>query len=205
MAKKQATTAVRFEPMQYWRKLCWATPQIVLSGDLPEGAAKARVLDQWIAAGITHIIDTRLEHSDQKFVAAHAPDMGYTWVGVDDHGGRQPDTWFAEGVEAAQAALAAPDGKVLIHCHMGVNRGPSMGFAAMLATGLDPLTSLEMIREARPIAAVMYAEDAVGWFHRSRGSDAWVAENQTRAVREWLVDNPIDSSWINSRTWRQGA
>lgn len=202
MGKKQ-TGNVRFEPMQYWRKLCWVTPQIVLSGDLPEGTAKQRGLDQWTAAGITHIIDTRLEHSDEKFVATHAPRIGYTWVGVDDHGGRQPDTWFETGVDAAVAALAEPNGKVMIHCHMGVNRGPSMGFAVMLATGHDPISALEAIREQRPIAAVAYAEDAVAWFHRRRGTDAWVAENQTTTVREWLDATPVDTSWVDSRVWSQ--
>jgi len=205
VAKKQANNIPRFEPMQYWRKLCWVTPQICLSGDLPEGAAKGRGLDQWTAAGITHIVDTRLEHSDEKFVVEHASDLAYTWVGVDDHGGRQPDSWFDQGVTASVAALAEPDGKVMIHCHMGVNRGPSMGFAAMLATGHDPLTALDTIRECRPIAALMYAEDAVAWFHRSRGSDAWVAENQTKAVRDWLNANPVDTDWISSRLWHQGG
>jgi protein-tyrosine phosphatase len=205
VAKKQANRAPRFEPMQYWRKLCWVTPQIVLSGDLPEGDAKLRGLNQWVDAGITHIVDTRLEHSDEKFVAKHQPDLVYTWVGVDDHGGKQPDSWFLEGVEAAMAAMAEPDGKVMIHCHMGVNRGPSMGFAAMLASGHDPVSALDTIREERPIAAVMYAEDAVSWFHRWRGSDTWVAENQTKAVRDWLNANPVSTDWISSRLWHKGG
>ena len=55
------------------------------------------------------------------------------------------------------------------------------------------------------VAAVMYAEDAVAWFHRSRGSDAWVAENQTRAVRDWMDSNPIDTDWISSRLWHKGG
>lgn len=194
------------DPHQWWRKLCWVTPQIALSGDLPDGwDAKRRGLQDWVDAGITHVVDTRLEHNDESFVREHAPGIAYTWAGVDDHGGRQPDSWFDEGVAGVLAAVDDPTSKVVVHCHMGVNRGPSMGFAAMLATGHDPLKALSTIRERRPIAAVLYAEDAVGWWHRSNGADRKTVYDDTRAVRSWHQANPIDTDWITSRIWRSGG
>lgn len=194
------------DPHQWWRRLCWVTPQLALSGDLPEGYdAKLRGLREWVDAGITHVVDTRLEHSDEAFVGEHAPHIGYTWAGVDDHGGRQPDSWFDDGVAGVLAAVDDPMAKVVVHCHMGVNRGPSMGFAAMLATGHDPLKALSTIRLQRPIAAVLYAEDAVGWWHRRRGADRKKIYDDTRAVRSWHQANPIDTDWITSRIWRAGG
>lgn len=194
---------VRFEPSEWWRRLCWVTPQIALCGDLPNGTnAKRRELELWIDAGITHIVDTRLENNDERFVAAHEPDVGYTWVGVDDDGGRQPDAWFDQGVDGALGAISNPDGKVVIHCHMGVNRGPSMGFAALLATGMDAVEALRVIRVQRPIAAMLYADDAIGWWHRRQGSDASALKHDRHRVREWMRSNPIDTNWITSRIWR---
>ncbi|MFN8021674.1 MAG: hypothetical protein U0Q03_09135 [Acidimicrobiales bacterium] len=212
MSRKQRTPPARqrpgrvADPFQWWRRLCWVTPQLALCGDLPDGdAAKHRALGEWVDAGITHIVDTRLEHSDERFVRMHAPHMGYTWAGVDDHGGRQPDTWFDEGVEQTLEALEQPTAKVVVHCHMGVNRGPSMGFAAMLAMGHDPLKALHTIRSQRPIAGVLYAEDAVSWWHRRQGSDRKAIYTDTRAVRSWHQANPIDTDWITSRIWRSGS
>ncbi|MEX0847986.1 MAG: dual specificity protein phosphatase [Ilumatobacteraceae bacterium] len=199
MGKHTRTT---LEPMQWWRKLCWVTPQIALSGDLPDGKAKHQALDEWVSAGITHIIDTRLESSDEQFVAEHAPQVGYSWVGVDDDGRRQPDHWFDEGVDAARTALAKPNGKIVVHCHMGVNRGPSMGFAAMIAHGIAPVEALGIIRAERPIAAVLYAGDAVDWWHRTSGSSPAAATAERSKVKAWMHANPIDTDWITSRIWR---
>lgn len=43
-----------------------------------------------------------------------------------------PDEWFWDGVDFAFEALADPDAQILAHCHMGINRGPSMAFAERL-------------------------------------------------------------------------
>ncbi len=212
------------DPHHWWRRLCWVTPQLALSGDLPDGdAAKLRALRAWQDAGVTHVVDTRLERNDEQFVARHAPGLGYTWAGVDDDGGRQPDWWFEQGVAAVLEATGAVEGaaareassdavrggvaggKVVVHCHMGVNRGPSMGFAAMLASGHDPLRALTTIRDRRPIAAVLYAEDAVTWWHRRRGADRRSLYDDVRAVRSWHRANPIDTGWITSRIWQSGG
>jgi hypothetical protein len=72
--------------------------------------------------------------------------------------------WFDEGVAFAREAIES-DGVVLAHCHMGINRGPSMGFAILLALGWDAREALDAIHAARPIAFVAYAEDALRWHH----------------------------------------
>ncbi|MEJ7774997.1 MAG: hypothetical protein WKF72_09340 [Nocardioidaceae bacterium] len=66
-------------------------------------------------------------------------------------------------------ALQDPGTKVLLHCHMGINRGPSAGVAVLLATGWDPVDAFDAVRRARPIAHVAYAADALDRHRPDRG------------------------------------
>lgn len=165
-------------------------------GDLPYdlGLTAMRVeLAEIRAAGITAIIDNRLECSDEDFVAAHAPGIGYLWNGQDDAGQVMPDVWFDNGVGFALRALAAdPHAQVLAHCHMGINRGPSMAFAILLATGMDPVAALTAIRRARSIAAIAYSDDALTWWHRASGTPVAAARRQRLEVAAWHRENEID-------------
>jgi dual specificity phosphatase 3 len=82
--------------------------------------------------------------------------------------------------------------KVLVHCHMGINRGPSMAYACLLMLGHDPIEAMTMIRSARPIAAIGYAEDALDWHHRTSGAsrDQQLADRQR--LEAWREVNWID-------------
>ena len=57
-----------------------------------------------------------------------------------------------QGVGFALAALEDPDAQVLAHCHMGINRGPSMAYAILLATGMEPVAAL-ILSELRTAVA----------------------------------------------------
>jgi dual specificity phosphatase 3 len=171
------------------------TYQLFTGGDLPlhlGGDAMLAHLLEMRAAGITHILDNRIEWSDEQFVATHAPDLRYLHNGQDDAGQRMPDTWFDRGVSFALTALENPSNKVLAHCHMGINRGPSMAYAILLAQGWDPVAALESIRGARPIAAISYAGDALDWWHSlSRATDAKIGHD-LKTVHGWLDEHPLD-------------
>jgi len=78
---------------------------------------------------------------------------------------------------------------VLAHCHMGINRGPSMGFAILLSLGWDAREALDALHAARPIAFVAYAEDALRWHHGDRSAQL---ETDLRRLREWRRDNDLD-------------
>lgn len=191
-------------PAGMWRSICWAADRVALSGDL-DTRSMQRALEQlqaWVDAGITDIIDVRGEHSDERFVARHAPHIRYHWFGTHDEGYAQPDAWFEQGVRAAREALADPTRKVMVHCHMGVNRGPSMGFAILVSHGHDPIEVLEAIRAARPIAGIIYAEHALDWWHRTQGTPETIAHSERRRVRNWLTDRYVDVSWVVSRIRR---
>lgn len=168
--------------------------------------AKFADLDELRRAGIVVVIDNRLEWSDEEFVRRHAPEVRYVTNPQDDAGQAMPDWWFERGVSAALAVLTGPDGSVLAHCHAGVNRGPSMAFAIMLATGEDPVQALDAIRRARPIASIGYSLDALDWWHRVGGAPRHVAAEERTAVIDWqrrhavpmlrLLRPSIEETWI---------
>lgn len=172
----------------------FVTEHIAIGGDLDTN--RPRVAESQLAglieAGITHIVDCRGEYSDARFVAERAPWIEYLHNGTHDDGGHQPDVFFDRGVNFARDALARPGTRVLLHCHMGINRGPSMGFAVLLDQGHDPIGALDAIRQARPIAATSYARDAL--LHHLANCDASAREISSELARldAWEADNRID-------------
>lgn len=176
------------------------TDRLFTGGDLPaEHDLLLRDVEDWQAVGITHVIDNRLEWSDEDIVAELAPSIAYLHNGVDDAGQRMPDEWFDRGVGFALEALARPDGVVLAHCHMGINRGPSMAFAILLALGEDPVAALDAIRRARPIAGLGYVDDALDWWLRQEGVDEAERHRQRRRIAAWKVANHLDVAAVIRR------
>ncbi|MEP7194500.1 MAG: hypothetical protein ABI903_16765 [Actinomycetota bacterium] len=168
-------------------------------GDLPSDLGEEAMLADLADiqdAGITDILDNRIEWSDEDFFRTHAPSLGFLWNGADDVGQLMPDDWFDAGVGFALDALKDPEAQVLAHCHMGINRGPSMAYAILLATGMEPVVALTAIRQARPIAAIAYDGDALDWWHRADGTPASVAKRHRREVAKWHRDNRLDVNKI---------
>ena len=189
------------EPAELWRRVCVVDEWLAVSGDLctdlGDDAALAQ-LRAWQDAGITHILDVREEWNDRDFVAAHAPDLAYTWLGTHDDGGAQSDEWYDAGLAVARR-VRGEGGRLLVHCHMGVNRAPSMALRLLLDDGSEPIAAIERIRDARPIAAVAYAESALGHHHRTIGSSTEEAVQARRALNEWMLSNRVDTHWVISR------
>ena len=196
------TTNVIDEPADWHRTPCEVTDWLVVSGDLPPNRADAEaLLERWIALGITDIIDVREEWNDAELVAELAPDLRYHHLGTHDDGGWQEDHWFDAGL-AAIREVRARGGRAIVHCHMGVNRAPSMAFRMLLDAGHAPTEALAMLRTARPIARILYAEAAVSHHLRAQGVDHDDAVAVRREVNQWLLDNRVDTLWIISRIRR---
>jgi protein-tyrosine phosphatase len=161
--------------------------------DLPERLDEALAdIRAWQELGITHVVDNRMEWDDSELVTLHAPGIRYLHNGIDDIGQEMPDEWFDAGVGFVLAALSEPDTKVLVHCHMGINRGPSLAYASLLALDWDPIEAMTAIRSVRPIAAVGYAGDALDWHHRAwRVSRREQLDNWNR-LEQWHEASPID-------------
>ena len=162
-------------------------------------------LAELVDLGITDIVDCRLEWSDEEWVANVEPQLGYLWHGVDDAGRRIADEWFDAGTGHILRRLS-DGGIVLAHCHMGINRGPSLGFAAMLALGLDPIDALDRIRQARPIAHIGYAEDALDWWLRKTEAAETDRRAWMRRLCQWRRDNHLDvANIIRQIRLKEGA
>jgi len=176
-----------FVDTTYWhRRLCPISDQIVISGDLDEDEDRAVAqLRTWTDAGITHILDTRSEWSDADLVADNAPDVVYGWIGADDAGLPQSDEWFDAGVAFAKEALDDPEAVLLIHCHMGINRGPSMAYRVLLERFWDAIDALDAIRDARPIADIAYASDALDHYHRTHDIPAEMRTEDRNRFEAW--------------------
>ena len=183
---------MNIDATEWWRRLCEVTPNLVLSGDLHWHHERAiPQLANWSEFGITHIIDCRGEHSDREFVATHAPHIVYHDHGTHDAGGHQDAEWYEQGwFLFVQAVLENPEAKVLVHCHMGINRAPSLGFFLLLRMGHSPWNALTMIREARPIAACYYAESAWDTYCLHNNVDD-KAEGQ-RLIDTFFIEHGID-------------
>jgi dual specificity phosphatase 3 len=182
-------------PLAELANLHFVTPKLAVGGDLSsedEGLSRLQ-LAEISELGITHVVDTRMEWSDEQAVAEHASHVRYLHHGMDDAGQQVPHEWFEEAVAWVEAAYEQdPDAIVLTHCHMGINRGPSLGFAVLLSQGWDPVEAISAIRAARPQANVWYAADALDWWHARTGVDAETAEEQRAALAAWRDANQLD-------------
>ena len=135
--------------------------RIWTGGDLDPRDRVARAqLSDIIDSGITHIVDLRLEWSDQLRVAGFNLDSTpeYHWLGVDDDGSDLgPRSWEAGLNYVYEVLDEDPEHVVLIHCHMGVNRAPSLAaLAVQYVNGGIGVDVWNAIREVRPIAWAIY-------------------------------------------------
>jgi dual specificity phosphatase 3 len=172
----------------------FVTDRLLIGGDLDawDGELAVRQLLELVELGVTHVLDVRVEWSDEELVAQLAPSIRYLHLGIDDAGQRVPDEWFDAVADWGVEALADPEAMVLAHCHMGINRGPSAGLAILLATGWDLREALDAIRTARPFAYTDYAEDALGWHHRRNDVPSYRRQLDREVLAQWRADNSVD-------------
>lgn len=171
----------------------FVTDRLAVGGDLSPTFTRARAqLDELVAAGVTHIVDLREEWSDEALVQLWAPGVRYLQHRVADAGQRIGHEWFSDLVAWVQAALCDPAAKVLVHCHMGVNRAPSAMLAVLLAEGVGLRPALDAIRSARPVAVIDYASSALDWHLARTGADVRQRRNARRTLARWRRANHLD-------------
>lgn len=179
-------------PQAEFANLHFVTPQLAVGGDIDshDDNLAGMQLAEIDALGITHVVDVRIEWNDADAFAFALPHIRYLHHGMDDAGQAVPAEWFERAVSWIDAA--GPDAVVLTHCHMGINRGPSLGFAVLLAQGWDPVEAIAAIRAARPEANVWYAADALVWHHQRTGADGDLVRRQHAELAAWREANPLD-------------
>lgn len=140
--------------------ITWLTSNIATGGDLshiPEYATE-QVVDL-LNQGVDVIIDCRAEWSD--FGVWEDTPVEYHWLPTDDFRGHVVGAeHFKNAIDIAAGAFMQ-NKKVFVHCHMGVNRGPSTAMAILMVfRGLSAERAFDLIRKKRPIAGIAYAEEA---------------------------------------------
>ena len=178
--------------VQWHRRLCRVTDWLYVSGDLsPQPTQRDQQVKEWRHAGITDVVDVREEWTDESFLRDTAPTIRYWHLGTHDNGGAQDREWFLAGLAPLEIARKE-GGALLVHCHMGINRGPSMAFFYLLREGWPPEQALEVLRDARPIAAMSYANDAAHANSHLGRHDPESAHQQQMVIDEWFRDHHID-------------
>lgn len=174
------------------------TERIAVGGDLAANFKLAKEqLDELLAAGITHIIDLRSEWSDELVVRNWAPQVHYFNHRIEDAGQLIDPAWFDELTDWARNALDSdPKAKVLVHCHMGVNRAPSAALALLLDQGMGLREALELIRKARPVAVIDYAGSVLTWHLGKIGADPRSRRNLRRVLIRWRQSHHIDVAGV---------
>ena len=176
-------------PVVEFANLDFVTPRLAVGGDLSARSINELSLQvqDYACVEFTHVVDCRLEWNDTELFSSSMPWISYLHHGMDDAGQDVPTSWFDAAIDWIDTA--GPDAVVLTHCHMGINRGPSLGFAVLLHWGWDPVEAIAAIRTARPVANVWYAPDALLWHHGRRGTDP---TGDLRRLKAWREENPLD-------------
>lgn len=171
----------------------WVTDFLAVGGDLDvyDVELAARQAFDLMGAGVTHALDVR-EELDDAALWSLFPEVTYHWAGIDDAGQEVPDAWWERIVAWSLAALAQPRARLLTYCHMGINRGPSVGYAVLLGLGWDPVDAIDAIRAARPEAHCWYAEDALRWQHNRLRASAGQRATDLARLAAWREEHPMD-------------
>jgi hypothetical protein len=179
-------------PAAEFANLHFVTPTLAVGGDISpyDDELAPMQFAEICSLGITHIVDVRIEWSDLDVFAQSAPHIGYLHHGMDDAGQAVPYDWFEQAVSWIEAA--GPEAVVLAHCHMGINLGPSLGYAVLLAQGWDPVEAIAAIQTARPCANIWYVADALTRHQQRTGVDPVTAADQHAALEAWREANPLD-------------
>lgn len=192
------TSAPYFDVVNDW---------LLVGGDLDlandlTGQNYAESVAQLRGLGVTHVLDLRAEYQDRvAWGLGGLPHENYCHAPIVDSARHTPaESWY-ETIESFVDRFwdaSATGDKLYVHCHMGINRGPSAAMLALLTVEpyLTPFAAFMMIRNARPQAGIVYAEH-VGRRHIINGAGGEEAmENDYEAIaaaEEWIAT--MDAYW----------
>lgn len=132
---------------------------------------------QLVKDGITADIDCRLEFNDQSLIKEYnnlpstpasiksdtdfiGKKIEYCYDGVADDGKPKDTSWFEKAWTFAEPEFER-GGVVLAHCAAGQNRGPSIAYFLLRAHfGMEGDEAFNVIKERRPVAQMIYRDDA---------------------------------------------
>lgn len=166
--------------LQYRPVVSRLAPGLVVTGQppIPTAARAAMPPQRWLDEDIELVLDVTWRGAP----LAGTPAIPRVWLPVQDDGTPRDPRWFDAIADAVGNARS-----VLVHCHLGVARAPSVAFALLLCRGIDPTAALELVLRTRPIATAAYAADALAWWLGTDRDDERVRTlDEHRAV---LIDS----------------
>jgi len=143
----------------------WVTERVAL------GSAVTRVEHVRCLAeeNITHVLDCRMSNPHPEIY--DQCDIVHRQYGILDDSQSQPDAWFHQGAKFALDAMKNPSARVVVHCLLGVSRGPSMVYAILRLCDMSAEEAESRIKAARAMVRdIKYRADA------ERAVGTWLAE-----------------------------
>ncbi|MGB8022658.1 MAG: hypothetical protein WCF04_15630 [Candidatus Nanopelagicales bacterium] len=135
--------------------------------------------------GVTDILDCRAEATPAAREVAQSAGIGYATAPQEDGLDEPEEGWFDTGLTHARAVLSDPDRVLFTHCQGGRGRGPSMGFAVLLESGMAPAEAFAAIKAVRPQSLLSFATHALDHHLAERGiTGAAAAELRAELARE---------------------
>lgn len=125
--------------------LTWVTDHLAVGG-----AIRPRDYPRLATMGVTAVIDAREEARDDVEALGRAGIQFLHLPTPDRHALRQAD--IGRGVAWALRHVQR-GGKLFVHCEHGVGRGPLLGTAILVASGLSAPEALRLVRQRRWQAA----------------------------------------------------
>jgi len=115
------------------------------------------------ALGITHIINLRWSQNNAK-----VRQFPHIWLRFHDDKKTLPAWFFRRALKFYQRALQKPEAKILVMCHHGLCRSPSLAYFFLVSSGASIPNAEILIRRARPCANIVrsYRESAEACLRR---------------------------------------
>jgi len=103
------------------------------------------------AEGITHVMNLRRSNN------RHIRRFDAIWLPFKDNGKRRPKRFYRRALKFYRKARKEPRSKVLVMCHYGMRRSPSMTYFLLRASGFSTHRATSSIIKARAQAKLVRA------------------------------------------------
>lgn len=124
------------------------------------GLRHTEVVEQLRQHGVTHVIDAQdLWRADELWALGES----HCYAPIEDSRSHTPpEEWYVtiENFVTDFWDNSFHGDRLYVHCQMGINRGPSVAMLALLTVDpeMHPFDAFLRVREARPVAGVVYAK-----------------------------------------------
>ena len=117
---------------------------------------------------------------------------------LDNQAGDFIQAWFKIS-DAIVAGELPVNPTFLVHCHMGVNRGPSMAMFLLMMEGMSPVDAFLKLRDRRQGVGVAYAEQAVMAWVELTNADPEEVQDWLRFERDYWT--PARTNTVRNRVF----